>query len=445
MSLRLRLVLSVAGALLLLWALVAAWMLRDVQADLQRTLDGRLAMSARMVGGLLEQAALSPALADGRLAATLAEAGEDGIACEIRSLRGQVLARTGSGFQSAALPQGFSTRLVDGQWWRVYVHRSGGHEIRTADRLAQRQMLRKELLWAIGTPFLVAVIGALLVLWWGIGRGLRPLQQLVAQLHQRQAQDLSPLQTAGLPVDLQPLPAALNGLFARVAAAQASQRAFTDAAAHELRTPLTAVDTHLQLARLCQAGPPSAALDDAAEGVRRLAHTLDQLLALARTEASAQAGEDRCRVGAVVDSVLAGLTDAQRQRIRRIGLHDAHGTEVAVPSAMLAVALRNLLDNALHHGPADGMVTLRLDQGSDGRCCLQVDDQGPGLPVADLDRAGTPFWRGDANTGRAGAGLGLSIVRAIARRFDVRFYLQAGQDGGLAACLELPPVVGSGR
>lgn len=91
MSLRLRLVLTIGIALAVLWSVAALWMLRDLDRNLQHTLDERLAMSARMVSGLLTQSQLG---IGGASAITLRNAvtvpGSRGIACQIRSLRGEV-------------------------------------------------------------------------------------------------------------------------------------------------------------------------------------------------------------------------------------------------------------------------------------------------------------------------------------------------------------------
>src|SRR5690554_1289206 len=120
MSLRLRAVLITGIALVVLWALVAAWMMQSMRANLDRTLDGRLAMSARMVAGLLEGAVLDPSASAANFSEAVQISGQEGIACEIRALRGEVLASTGSVPSSdfASLPTGYSTREVQGKQWR---------------------------------------------------------------------------------------------------------------------------------------------------------------------------------------------------------------------------------------------------------------------------------------------------------------------------------------
>ena len=101
MSLRLRAVLIASLSLILLWVVAAALMMRGVHSNLDRTLDGRLAMSARMVSGLLERAALAPNAAPSGFTEAVRVSGKEGIACEIRSLQGEVLARTTTGPHSS--------------------------------------------------------------------------------------------------------------------------------------------------------------------------------------------------------------------------------------------------------------------------------------------------------------------------------------------------------
>jgi signal transduction histidine kinase len=81
----------------------------------------------------------------------------------------------------------------------------------------------------------------------------------------------------------------------------------------------------------------------------------------------------------------------------------------------LARALENLVENALVHGPADGLVTVSVVSAA-GRVLLTVRDEGPGPDLGDVDRLFERFWRGSDASARPGSGLGLSIVAAIAER-----------------------------
>jgi len=467
MSLRLRAVLIAGVALIVLWVVAAGWMMRGVQANLDRALDERLAMSARMVSGLLARVELSPLVPSAGQADwgdVIRVGTNDGIACEIRSVHGAVLARTEGGPQSEGrvLPLGFSTVEIDGKHWRTYVLQDDrGYQVMTADWLEKRAGFTSALLRAAGIPFLIAVVGGLIALWIGIGRGLSPLETLRATLRDKHADDTAPIDLGSAPTELRPVVAALNGLLDRLTQAVAYQRAFTDAAAHELRTPLTAVDTHLQVAEITRGGPARRALMQAGIGVRRLRHTLDQMMTLARAEASAHA-QDACEsVRGAVEEALIEWEETDRGPVAlRVGPMSEcrNGASVrrgvprvvfsmksddggaAVPRSMLSTAVRNLVDNALRYSPEGSRVdvTVKLDEYRRGYC-IEVGDRGPGLAPEQAARVGQRFWRGDQGRQQGeGAGLGISIVRAIASRFGATLEFAPRDGGGLLARMYVP-------
>lgn len=440
MSLRLRAVLITGIALVVLWALAAAWMMQSMRANLDRTLDGRLAMSARMVAGLLEGAALDPSASAANFSEAVQISGQEGIACEIRALRGEVLASTGSVPSSdfASLPTGYSTREVQGKQWRIYILQDNGYQITTADRIDERNVLVNELLRATGVPFLIAFLGGLAALWIGIGRGLAPLETLREQLRVRNTDDTTPVTVDPSPAELRPVLDAMNGLLGRLAQALSSQRAFTDAAAHELRTPLTVIDTHLQVVRLSDGEQAQTSLAGAEEGVRRLRRTLDQMMTLARTEAAVSEGDQCTSVWEAVNTVLLRISDEQRSRLDLTMEGADAGTPL--PGSMLEAAIRNLLDNALRYAPETTRVEVHacFDH-TIQRCVLTMADRGPGLSPQQVSHIGRRFWRGDQGRQRTdGAGLGISIVRAIAERFGGALNLHPREGGGLVAELTIP-------
>ncbi|MCL5060772.1 MAG: sensor histidine kinase N-terminal domain-containing protein, partial [Candidatus Thermoplasmatota archaeon] len=209
MSLRLRLLLMIGVSLSLLWGGVAVWMLRDLDDEMRRTLDQRLAMSARMVAGLISQ---NPAAWDARggtagVSTLTVPATAKGLACQVSSLRGEVFART-PGATSAAIATttpGFAEREIDGERWRSYTVEAHGLRITTADRLAERNTLLRDVMVAAIVPFVVALIGSLTMLWLGVRSGLVPLERLRQALARRAPDALTPIPDAPMPRELQPL------------------------------------------------------------------------------------------------------------------------------------------------------------------------------------------------------------------------------------------------
>ncbi|MGK0547800.1 hypothetical protein ACSEE7_20115 [Halomonas cupida] len=164
MSLRARLLLTLGVTLAVTWALAVTWSLRDLNTELERTLDQRLAQSARMVAGLMARVpATAWAEVDDRL---FSVPPLEGIACQVASARGMVLARTHdemSGVLDIARP-GYAYRQQGTMTWRVYTYVRDGLVITTADRLDVRNRILSEVLWVAVVPFLVALVGSLAAL-----------------------------------------------------------------------------------------------------------------------------------------------------------------------------------------------------------------------------------------------------------------------------------------
>ncbi|MHB1124583.1 MAG: ATP-binding protein [Ramlibacter sp.] len=444
-SLRLRLLVIIGGSLLLLWSLVAAWMLADLRSELRTALDDRLAASARMVAGLVAQLPPSP-VPGGTASSSLPDVvGRDGLACEVSLLRGEVrvqtLARTASSPALDDLPAGYGTRMFGGKAWRTYVLHDGPIRVATADRIDMRETLLRDVALTAGVPFAVALAGSLVMLWFGIGGGLAPLERMRKVLERRRPDDDAPLAPMPVPRELAPLVGTISHLLERVRATITRERRFTDDAAHELRTPLTAIKTHLQVLRLANAGQPQPAgaqeaLGHADQGVLRMQATLEQLLVLARLEShEGFEAETSCRAG---DAVREAIHDAEAAHGRpgQVLVEDSlEGAVVAAPCGLLASALRNLLDNALKSAPA-APVTLRVERRDGDRVSFTVLDRGPGLTEAECAQAVQRFWR--RSKAGSGSGLGLSIVSSIAERCGGELSLSPRDGGGLIAQLTLP-------
>jgi len=445
-SLRVRLLAIIGLSLVTLWSLVAVWMLIDVRRELRTALDDRLAASARMVAGLVMQLPRESMAAGKPVESALDVVARDGLACEVSLLRGEVtmqpVARTTSSPGLSDVQPGYSTRSFGGKLWRTYVLQEGGIRVATADRIDVRESLLRDIALTAGIPFAAALAGSLLLLWFGIGSGLRPIERVRAALALRGPSDIAPLPDTQAPPELRPLVDTIEHLVGRMQDAMARERQFTDDAAHELRTPLTGIKTHLQVMRLAARsadGAPVAqqALADAERGVLRLQNTLDQLLLLARLEGLLQPASPGLSFADVaaklaIDDAQAGQHAKGRVRLflpsRTIGL--------AVPESLLVCALRNLLDNAMRYSTGPSEVVLRVEMHENHTVAFCVCDEGPGLSEVDCALATQRFWRRGASS--QGSGLGLSIVGEIARRYAGSLQLRPRNPVGLEACLTFP-------
>lgn len=435
MTLRLRLMLIIGISFSILWGATSVWMLLDVRIEFRNALDERLAASARMVHNLLAQMPNGPAEASATPPIPLESVAKDGVACEIRLSRGGIIARTqGSPAGLGLVKSGYNTRTIAGQQWRSYTLEENGRRVTTADRIEKRRDLLADIVYATVVPFLVAMIGSLLVLWLGIRKGLAPLESVRQALADRQPDALQPVPASGVPTELTPLVKTINSLLARTQNAIERERRFTGDAAHELRTPLTAIKTHLQVARMTAGNEDTVdALDNAEKGVQRLQHTLEQLLTLARVEGpfSFETG-DASSVRVITGLVLDELPAEEKKRVHIS--NQAGDPPVAVPAILAATALRNLVENALRYSPADSPVKIAISM-SDAFISFTVTDEGSGLNEVERSQAAQRFWR--KGNGK-GSGLGLSIVEAIVNRYGGTLRLAARAEGGTQAEIRFP-------
>ena len=430
MSLQRQLLLILGLSFSLLWLLAAMWMQRDLEQHLQGTLDQRLAASARMVGGLIQQ--LPPDTWSALDTATLSTASISGVACQIRDERGEILLQTHTELPSEPGRNGigFHDRLVNGQMWRIYTREENGLFISTADRLTERHTLQNNIILAATLPFVIALLGSLLALWFGIRRGLRPLVRLKSALSNRTPTSATPVNIGNVPEELAPVIRTLNTLFRDTGEILHREQRFTSDAAHELRTPLTAIKTHLQVA--CRIGPERSNeyLCQAQTALARLQQTLEQLLMLARVESS----EDWPASRPVSPQHLVGITREDYPSSPRLQVVIDHQTPVSLPlpPELIAVALKNLINNALQHTTGD--VSFRISLESAQLYCSVIDEGGD-LSDADLLHITRRFWR---TPDSQGSGLGLAIVEAITHRAGGSLSLTRHTRGGLCATVVLP-------
>ena len=327
----------------------------------------------------------------------------------------------------------------DGQW-RVFSLQQRGLTFQVAQPMSVRNELAATAAFRTLTPFLLLLPAMGLLVWFTVGRGMRPLEAMARAVKARTPTALQPLPDRGVPFEIQPLVAALNDLLRRLDRTLGAQRQFVADAAHELRTPLTALGLQIQLAeRAATAEERAAAFATVKEGLTRAAHLIDQLLTLARQEPDVTEPP-----GGNVD-----LNDLARQVIaehmllaasKSIDLGMGRGEAVAVSGDRdgLHIMLRNLVDNAVRYTPEGGKIDVSVYAGPEGPV-LEVTDSGPGIAPADRARVFDRFYRG-AGQEIPGSGLGLAIVRNIAERHHARVILGEGPGArGLSAKVVFPP------
>jgi two-component system sensor histidine kinase TctE len=283
---------------------------------------------------------------------------------------------------------------------------------------------------------LIALIGAVVA--WVVQRATRPVCELSDSLRRRREGDLSPVETAGVPRELQPVLDATNGVMARLAHLLEHQKRFVRDASHQLRTPLAVLKTQVQSAQRGDVAPAQA-LQEIGATVDRATELANQMLALAKVEQLRQQGDavviDWAGVVQAVALDLAPLI-AQARLDFEIELQRA---PVQAHEWALRELSRNLLHNAVKQSPPGGRLAVRLVCDA-WAAALTIADSGPGLADDLRRRLFEPFSTGDP--ARGGAGLGLTICREIvdslAGQIELNNRTQGSRVAGLEAIVRLP-------
>ena len=423
-SLRRRLFILLVVASGIIWVAAVIWISSWSRFEVQHVLDTRLQEAARMVHSLVSSSDIDAARKNGTFASVDYE---KQLSCQIWSLDGDLVARSsGAPDESIALnEEGFGDREVNGEAWRVYtiIDPEKGVRVVVGDRVGLRDRLVRDLVAGLLIPaaLVLPVFGFLI--WFSLGRGLRPLNRIAGDITARDAEDMRAIDAEGAPSEVRPLVNALNGLFGKVDAARRHERELTAFAAHELKTPLAGLRMQAQVAR--------AAKDDAMrdQALRQILVSVDrtdrlvrQLLTLARLEAgSEKIDREPTVIGEVLRDVIAGLPEAGNTIVDPA----LDQFKVETNAETLHLILRNLQENAVQHAGANGAVRWRMTPDGDG---LVIEDSGPGVREEDIDLLTRRFYRGRDNKA-SGTGLGLTIASMAAKRLGASLTFENRTDG----------------
>jgi two-component system sensor histidine kinase TctE len=312
--------------------------------------------------------------------------------------------------------------------------------INVGETTNRRDVARHFILTSTWLMDFILIDATLLLVWIGVRHGLRPLLAVRGQIEARSPRELRPLETAAVPTEVRPLVDALNGLFEVLREAARSQRQFVADAAHQLRTPIAGLLGHLEL--LTQ-DPAARGLEVRLamlrDGVSRVAHSANQLLALARAEPSANLAYrfETIELRPLIERVIERNVDRSLKSQLDLGA-EVGPANVTGSAWLIEDLLGNLVDNALNYTPAGGRVTVRCGGGPNDPY-LEVEDDGPGIPEAERGRVRQRFYRLPGSQGH-GCGLGLAIVEEISRLHRADVTIDGGSQGrGTRIRVQFPP------
>ncbi len=434
-SLRVRLLLGIATTLLLSWLIQFSLYWADVIRENTGGRDRDLMSTAQIA--LLSAAAASGHLStDGALGPPnrqwFSPSGKHVmIALDLASGR-TIFSSQGAPHDPLAQlgEDGFSTRFVDGDGWRVYseVDPESQTQMVVAASLSHYQQLFNDrfTLGAIITLVLVLSVGggALVI----SSVTLKPVSAITRALRQRHATDLSPLCEKQVPIEVRPLIVAFNQQHALLKSVLENERNFLSNAAHELRTPLAVLTVQTENALHTEDLPElKTQLKKMAQTTQRSARLVEQLLDLARMESGdVESQMTAIALEEITELVARDLHTIATEKNQRLVM-DLQPCRVLGHVDLLGILIRNLLDNACRYSAQDGTVLVQCAETA-GRVILTVLDDGPGVPFPERSRIFERFYRVPGSI-EPGSGIGLSLVARIADRHQATIEVGTGIGG----------------
>ncbi|OWL84083.1 ATP-binding protein [Halopseudomonas aestusnigri] len=448
-SIRKRILVRVLG-LLLVSTLIMGWASHhDSTHEVEELFDAQLGQSARVLIGLL--GASQGQIPTEQLAQALLETSgeppklghryESKLAFQVRNAEGRVIARSFNvpPLTAADWQPGFADLQQAKHQWRSYVLESpdSGLAVWVGERSDVRGELVDKIVRGTLVPDLLGIPLLVLLVWFAIGSGLKPLDELARLIRLREPNSLQPIVLSDLPQELEPVQAALNRMLEQLHQLLAREQRFIADAAHELRTPLAVLKIHAENAM--QASEPAErdqALQHLRRGVERATRLISQMLTLARLADDQQRQRvpvallQSCRDAVAELLPLALRRDQELELVSDGSLPE----EVEMEPGSLGMLLQNLVGNAIQHAPDGGRILISLQQQSD-QLVLRVEDSGSGVAPADRERL---LERFHTQGNSQGAGLGLSIVQRIIERHQGSLLLGDSPLGGLLVQASFP-------
>ncbi|MEH6540416.1 ATP-binding protein [Halopseudomonas sp.] len=448
-SIRKRILVRVLG-LLLVSTLIMGWASHhDSTHEVEELFDAQLGQNARVLIGLL--GASQGQIPTEQLAQALLETSgehpklghryESKLAFQVRNAEGRVIARSFNvpPLTAADWQPGFADLQQAQHQWRSYVLESpdSGLAVWVGERSDVRGELVDKIVRGTLVPDLLGIPLLVLLVWFAIGSGLKPLDELARLIRLREPNSLQPIVLSDLPQELEPVQAALNRMLEQLHQLLAREQRFIADAAHELRTPLAVLKIHAENAM--QANEPAErdqALQHLRRGVERATRLISQMLTLARLADDQQRQRvpvallQSCRDAVAELLPLALRRDQELELVSDGSLPE----QVEMEPGSLGMLLQNLVGNAIQHTPDGGRILISLQQQAD-QLVLRVEDSGSGVAPADRERL---LERFHTQGNSQGAGLGLSIVQRIIERHQGSLLLGDSPLGGLLVQASFP-------
>ena len=286
---------------------------------------------------------------------------------------------------------------------------------------------------------IIITVASSSMMYFFIGYALKPLQNLGEQIEDIQAKNLKHLVVSNQSsIEIEQLTNAFNEMLERLSNTFAAQRQFSANAAHELRTPLAVMRTKLEVFEKNN-NPSAAEYQETVHMIRmqtsRLSHVIDILLEM--TDLQSAQKQDHISLADMAEEVICDLTAVADKK--EITITQNPGTaEIIGNDTLIYRAIYNLVENAIKYNHAGGNVTVSIKEENEF-ATVNVRDNGPGIQQEDWQHIFEPFFRVDKSRSRdmGGAGLGLALVKEIARQHGGDVYVVQSSKNGTEIALKL--------
>lgn len=327
-----------------------------------------------------------------------------------------------------SLPPGLQTIEARGVLWRALVTEGPtGQRYAVAQRMTVRDEVARDSALLTLLPLLLLVPVLMVIVGVVVRQAFAPMRAMSAEVDRLDGNQLAALDERHVPLEALTLVQAMNRLMRRLALALEQQRRLVSDAAHELRTPVAALI--VQADNVQHVELPDEArtrMTSLRGGLARMSSLIDQLLNFARVQGAAPAMAQRLELGALVRTAIEETLPFAQARGVDLG-SVGHDPVAIVGDPLHAYALiRNAIDNAVRYTPRGGEVDVSVGCES-GIACLVVEDTGPGIAEADVERVFEPFVR-VLGSQESGSGLGLAIARSAAQALGGDIQLASRRD-----------------
>ena len=436
-SITAKLILGLTVITTVLWCGAAAYSTMISYRELNEAFDQTLLEAARRLLPLAADDVLGHERDDARATHDFIEGRKEYLSYQLSDATGRILLRSEDAPSEPydhTPKKGFST--VGDYRLYTYADSATGMTITVAETTKGRWDAvigsAQAMLWPLAALIPINILG----IWLAVRGAMKPVLRLSGDIATRSGNNLAPLDISDQPAELRPIANAVARLMERLRSALDAERAFAANSAHELRTPIAGAlaQTQRMIAELHDAKARTRARDLELT-LKRLSTLAEKLMQLSRVDAGVGLGEGLADLLPVLDLVVGDCTKRLDQP-GRIAYVKPDGVKLLAHMDMdaFAIAVRNLIDNAINHGAADGQIEVEVEAGN----LVRVVNEGQKVPPLVLAGLKHRFTRGE--TRAAGSGLGLAIVETIMNQTEGKLELFSpalGRETGFEARLIL--------